>query len=1355
MSPLVSHTRSRNFIRVILILIQTAGRAQSPADPFLTKPPSVKEREEWIPTFLRTYVALPIAAICFVFVAVLEIVRYLIHKSEGIPLNQDKYVLPMRYLPTLCVVALGLLWKCVLGDIKRMMVWSVMSVSENGAAAEDSILLNYVGRLEVFSVPISIRKRHWAIFLGLLVGFLLGASVTVANTLTYSDLSAQTSNTTTLQKTSGFSFEGALADENGTLTMCTDHVGAQPYAAVSVQRFLEGQYSPWTNGKYAFESFQLASDQNSTEYNATLAGVVFTVASSFRCQGIDYKWDIDHYVPRGDARVNLFADQVVDSCSLSIRQDKGFSLGEWNTSSSGTQGWLNLTSCANNPDDTRIVATIIHPSEISSPDSNQTTLDVSTSGLVCSPTFTTQQANVQANATTGEITRFQMIPGTMKVADINASIEVVWQYLNNPTTYATLIWRDNVDMQLQTFDNDKDKVWSMVSHYTYSDDPDPFFGILLKNLNASRQQEFIHDAAVFGAEVETLAGATMTQVIHTLARTNSSEQFTGKTIRTEPKMLVQEVSLRILQGFLAFIGIAVLLLSTILRPRSVLHEDPGPLSQTAVIISSSHGCIDRKFSQHSRSSEKAMAEALRPARFRLLSETGGVLLTGNQNNPQTKTDRVSTADEIRPSDVPDRGWRPIAFRADAKAALLLAFIAVIVALGILQKMSQLHSGLSEKGTWPTRLYSFIPTLILVLLAYACSGIDAAIRSVISYKSLVTTSKKQPLLTKYRDFNFWTTMKLQSTRQTVGFAVVASSMVLILFPVIKIAAAGLYGTTLSSGQRDISIQLDSSLPELLESTKSASDASESAGNFAEWTTNTASDSRERPGILDNLVFSNISWLTNHDDSLTTPGDAVELTVPAILVDVNCTGLTDDMFNYTASGCGWTGSEVKCTLRVACVAEPCKELTDMDYLIYSYKSPYTGVVYYGPDTGNLNAYLSEYKDSDASTRGAVCSRALHLVDVKARFNQRTQRGLEDSVTVLPWSPSHFDRDSIKVRRTYNASDLPSWISPPRNYLALGGKQYAVDSGSHLDGDSLWPTDATSINFFNLLATYAEYKAGNLTSLLDPESLAVAAKEMYTAYTVQALTELRPFATGSLKDATATLFMQRERISQDLTSAIIVEALLFLVLCCLIWIFIRFPSSHILPKDPDTIATRFSLLAGSNLVQRLREDPSTRQPDAALWSEKAGLGWWPAPSSEGSSKRWRWGIDVGSGMIQQDWNHPPFENTPGKAPETTSASNTGSAIPETSGSRASLNDPPAQYEIWPQQSSYLPVNQQESDDEEARLSRRSSASAVVQSFSPIARAPTIQPSRNDGGYALPELSPVSPISSTLPFAVNDTPR
>lgn len=74
---------------------------------------------------------------------------------------------------------------------------------------------------------------------------------------------------------------------------------------------------------------------------------------------------------------------------------------------------------------------------------------------------------------------------------------------------------------------------------------------------------------------------------------------------------------------------------------------------------------------------------------------------------------------------------------------------------------------------------------------------------------------------------------------------------------------------------------------------------------------------------------------------------------------------------------------------------------------------------------------------------------------------------------------------------------------------------------------------------------------------------------------------------------------------------------MLLCLLWIFIRFPSKAILPKCPGSIAARLSFVAGSRLVERLRNEGVIIISDTDIWEEEASLGWWWREEGEGEGE------------------------------------------------------------------------------------------------------------------------------------------
>lgn len=218
---------------------------------------------------------------------------------------------------------------------------------------------------------------------------------------------------------------------------------------------------------------------------------------------------------------------------------------------------------------------------------------------------------------------------------------------------------------------------------------------------------------------------------------------------------------------------------------------------------------------------------------------------------------------------------------------------------------------------------------------------------------------------------------------------------------------------------------------------------------------------------------------------------------------------------------------------------------------------------------------------------------------------------------WSPKQYDAMSLKRETQYERSKSPYWLSPYAEVRAGWPTRENPDEDSVAFGDSLWPLKGRSGSFFELLASYGEYKLGNISSILDLDDLVEASTAMYTAYTVNLLTGLRPFAMNASTDGRSNTQMieakvvyPSARITQDFATTIASECLLLVMFLCFTWVSFRFPSHVLLPQNPGSIAARASLLAHSRLVERLRDGNirSVREAEH-IWREKAGLGWWPS--------------------------------------------------------------------------------------------------------------------------------------------------
>ncbi|KAL1614475.1 hypothetical protein SLS54_009733 [Diplodia seriata] len=290
------------------------------------------------------------------------------------------------------------------------------------------------------------------------------------------------------------------------------------------------------------------------------------------------------------------------------------------------------------------------------------------------------------------------------------------------------------------------------------------------------------------------------------------------------------------------------------------------------------------------------------------------------------------------------------------------------------------------------------------------------------------------------------------------------------------------------------------------------------------------------------------------------------------------------------------------------------------------------------------------------------ATHLWNPKFQAAQFTQWTITPSSNV-DQTPGIID--SLVLSESVGFDNQPGNVSTLGYELQVHGQFTHLDLELILDfspniwirddmnSTTLWPTFGGSSSPFQLLAAFAEYKYHNLTSLLDPAQLARISEDMLTAYTAQLLVQYRLYLSDAANSSSASSRVQgvmlkhHVRIAQDLKTTIILEALLTLVLLCVIWVFLHFTGDAILPREPDSIAARLSLLAGSRLVQRLRDEGVRRTADTDIWDEPTRLGWWKVRDHSGRVRRptrWRWGIDIGTDFYPSKWNQPPDDAASG---------------------------------------------------------------------------------------------------------------
>lgn len=1283
---------------------------------------------EWIPTWLRKRRVIPLAACCIFFVAALEAFDVVVRRNEGIPADEKhaNNVNAARYVPTVGIVTLGFACKAIASDTKKVTPWS--SMSRNWSKSSHSVALDYITSIETFAIFAAARRKHWAVFTALVVGFICGALVAVANSLTLIDLFAAASEPANFNKMTTFDFAGTLENKaNLSLSIPYTYQGQQPYAAVAAERLPNGQAAPWTKDSYVFESF---TNTSQIPENGTIEAPMRAFYSGWAChpitliqgQGNDDGVDNPYFVASTSKQPELNCSQ-----DTQIEWTKGFDANQ------KTIGWLNVTACGDDDADLRLLSILGQRTNITKPDDSKTSFNTTLVSVMCSPSFTLQDAMVRVNQSTGEVAQYSLSSARTPV-DIQTSMRAIYIYLNNPMdgrsqeafAVTDISWTENTLPQANFTNVNRAVNWYSSQYFI-----DPFTSFLTNDQAALNIASYLEDPQKLKTAVELQANSIMAQVVNSLARTNVTDNVDGKFWITGPRMFLRPVSLRALQAFLLFIAIACLLQSTFFRPRTILREDPGSIAARAVVLASSAKSVERAFAREVVSSDNHMQHALGTKVWRLQpSANGSVMLEA------TKRDQSGPLNPV-PSNSPGthnhEGYRPLPLRIWAKWGVVTAILITMAVLVVLMALSNAHDGICRSTTATSNAFAFVPTVILLLLGYACSGIDGTVRTMAPYKSLWKGSagKKQPLLFNLRDApSIWA--PLRAIKNGLGIAVAASSFAILLIPAIKIVAAGLYNVKLVQTSHTVQPLIDMSFVDHLQDTfslpvdRSAESYSyitaeqsnftldidanvQSASQYTEWTMNPDFDIPVRSGILENLVFSNLTSIGNFElGGADLSSGEITVNVPAVSVEVTCK-YADLGFSAYYQNC--TRGEPYFTFYAHCETAACNSTMNVTtdsggyFLDGDSAAPcnngsnrFQGKTYIRYDMGyqvllgdfqSVQGYITnttfmndtETLPVDASmfnitslpsVYATVCYSNLTRVTVDTTFSRRSSSSSTTSTntTSSSWNPIRFDPNSI--RPTSPITDLPYWLAPLAKDKAWDHfNQYdqATDTPGLLDSPTLWPTRGSSTSFFELLASHAQYKRGNLTSLLDAHTFVAAAEAVYTSYTTNMLTQLRPWARNASGYAAPTplagrIVFPEARIHQDFTSTVALEVCLGVMAVCFTWVALRFPSEAVLPRNPGSIASSASLVAGSALVEGLRREGVGSVGETEVWRrERAGLGWWPVRKDEGAEgagsgmegggeeEEWdevgvgekaglRWGVDVGEGMVRGSWKEPPRE-------------------------------------------------------------------------------------------------------------------
>ncbi|KAK4043098.1 hypothetical protein C8A01DRAFT_32737 [Parachaetomium inaequale] len=1156
--------------------------------------------------YLRRYFLAGMALLCALLVAALEILNYFSNREQGFasaPGGMHYYL--WRYGPAFVLTIIAAVWGQLEYRIQVFVPW--IQLTRGPLPATGNLLLNYVTPWSIISLIRSLSTRHFAVALGISGGIISRVLIVVSTGL----LAAET-------KQLGFDTEFRMVDHFN-LSLNAGHYYLNSLADTGVALWANAHgnvpYRPGTTPDRAALSF--IPTEMDLDPDVTVSANVLVFSVDQECAAFSWTYPTDKasgdWFSLADIMPQSDFDQLSPFCVWfggDFSRDPNPALTN-NVSSH----YINST----------ILVDLYCPKAGPSPPPTDTAriftsigLDlpgnVSTvSALLCHPTYSLtlrQVTTSRGNSSGGAV--LNIAGDVAEDMDLGVAPSVLTDdILKSMGGFGTLT---------EFFDLDLPDFVDLMNLTTPQSDWKAFADNTL--FSSAFQQTF-----------RTLAALTV-KYTKTIPATDN-ERVPGRITYKTPRLVVTMLSLRAMEALLAVLALVALLLC--LYNFKPLSKNLPSLMTTVMVLAGS-----------SRLAQTMAADRV-PSLETFTAGLSGHLFSSSADlrSVQLQVDPQFDDRQMAHAKVPlhDAGhpvlkwWRPTAATKTFRVALIVTTLLLFVTLEVVYQVSNKNGGFADVFTEGNSqyLWLYLPSFSMACLGLAYGALDTATRTLHPYLELsrATHGNRDAMQSDPRSSTALVAVAKTLCRGFFGLsAIISTSM---LAGLLIIAASGLYSTT-ESVSRPESVSLD------LESWFDIRSAPQKQGMYGlgvsspDALTSQAihfSNLSSPAGAYGEFAFAMLetSGLGGHDHA-SNPPTTLRARIPAAQTRANCSlyrfwdsiELDPDSSSY--------GFSLVVPPPPGCTRGDSNAPSDDRYLDLGQGAGKTPPPGYFGFVSNLwwkrlpNATLPGGGFTpDSRTPYTVCSDdTQHLFVIYGRRIDLTMH----NVTLLHCLPFV---QAVEVDATFAVPSLTvdDTISPP---VAIGTPTpWHSTNRSHnsIPLPEIMADESEAVDAFFTILTLGGRAATPLDALTGRDRIAAMTAridQVYAQLGAQALhfNFRRPMAniTATAADpdgrpppgngtgkAEGVLFVApppgKGRLAQTAVSTRVLEALLLcLAVCGGVSFWVLRGTEELLPADPGSVAARMGLLAGSELVERVRRDGV-----GAVEGMRVGLGWWERPA------------------------------------------------------------------------------------------------------------------------------------------------
>ncbi|EPS40640.1 hypothetical protein H072_5440 [Dactylellina haptotyla CBS 200.50] len=823
------------------------------------------------------------------------------------------------------------------------------------------------------------------------------------------------------------------------------------------------------------------------------------------------------------------------------------------------------------------------------------------SAVVCKPSYTFQHSQVTINGN-----------------DPNDSTQVsAIKPLGDIFILPGLTGEDLSDSVLQTLAAGSSQVVS----WTVTKSFDAFFTIMElmhsnQNYTAFMTPEILRTACsdTFSALGAQVAKSYLTTPVSTTVETTF-------TINRQ-RLVLQLVSVIIMDALLAILIILTIILLVSIPQEGVTPGETTSLAAFAAILSKSSG-LERSLTGTSAISTDDLKTRLQNYKYFTTNNA-----EGDNGVKCFKVEAVETLPESEepkhtPAELPaDSWWVPSGLKWWALTILIIVPIAIIVVLEVLYRISLRDNGLLFilTGGYIHYAWVYIPATTMTVLVALAGTVDQASRAVAPYNAMRDKPAAARSGIMANPVGKLTLPALWYAFTAKQITLVATMLIVLLAPFLKIAVSGLYTSRLVDVVEVVSVQQTS----WFNSSQDWADTTSTLENIISSLIVTANLSYPK-WTYENLAFAELVLPNNRSSKV---GDTVTVDTPALRPTLNCTVFPKDRYLSLTIG----SSAYKPGPN-----DPPLNLTALSiYYNISMPNGCGNSAYYDSDFLWLTGSINHPETGYFGVIGSVGTTKPQCQGIIVNFGHMQNNKIENFTTVL-CKPLI---QSLTVKTTFllpNFTIDASNTAPPE-ILESTAKTFSNQSSAAYYAFGKWePKNAQGTNTLDPFMTALVYgKDGTpLNELLDNDILIEKVTRQYGIVAAQAVSQhIRVPESAETGNNNTTVISgdgvgkSRARLVQTEPATRVLQAVLGLMILTSIVVWFGVNGKALLPRESNNIATTGGFLAGSDVLRLVPEGANLKQTSSEWFKGHLfGFGWWE-DTETGESKR-RYGVGIGKSL------------------------------------------------------------------------------------------------------------------------------